>query len=213
MVDDRHDDDELAGPSPNAPEIPREEQERRALALSDEIARKYTREALSRFVVDGAGTGEKLDAHLKSEMERRLGGDFGNVRIFRGPFAEAVTRHHKADAVTIANTGMILVREGPRANVQTAQGKALLAHELTHVKQAQQGLHFSKDGGDNNAPLEKEAHAAEAATYAEESGQGGGAAGGKGGASAADVERLIIEKTIELIERNEELERWRSGVR
>jgi len=211
MVDDRDEDDELAGPSPNAPEIPREEQERRALSLSDEIARKYTRETLSRFVVEGAGTGEKLDAHMKSEMERRLGGDFGSVRIFRGPFAEAVTRHHKADAVTIANTGMILVREGPRANVQTAQGKALLAHELTHVKQAQQGLHFSKDGGDHNAPLEREAHAAESRTYAEETGGAGG--GAAGGPSAAELEKKIIERTIELIERQCEVDHMRSGVR
>ena len=129
------------------------------------------------------------------------------------PFAEAVTRHHKADAVTIANTGMILVREGPRANTQSAQGKALLAHELTHVKQAQQGLHFAKtDGGDGNAPLEAEAHAAEAATYADETGGAGGGAAG-GGANAAELEKQIIEKTIELIERECEFDRWRSGVR
>lgn len=211
MADDNDLDDDLQGASPNAPEIPREEQERRALSLSDEIARKYSRETLSRFVVDGAGTGEKLDLQLKSEMEKRLGGDFGNVRVFRGPFAEAVTRHHKADAVTIANTGMILVRETARANVATAQGKALLAHELTHVRQAQQGLHFAKsDGGGGNEPLEAEAHAAEAATYAAETG-GGDAAGGAAG--AAELEKLIIEKTIELIERECELERWRSGVR
>jgi hypothetical protein len=211
MADDNNDLDELSGRSPNDPEIPREEQERRALALSDEIARKYSRESLSRFVVDGAGTGEKLDLQLKSEMERRLGADFGNVRVFRGPFAEAVTRHHKADAVTIANTGMILVREGPRANVQTAQGKALLAHELTHVKQAQQGLHFAKtDGGDGNAPLEREAHAVEAQVHADELGGAGGAAGGP---NAAELEKLIIEKTIELIEREREREQLRLGVR
>ena len=100
-------------------------------------------------------------------MEKRLGGRFGDVRVFRGPFAEAVTKAHRADAVTIANTGMILVREGPRSDPKTALGKALLAHELTHVSQAQRGLHFALEGGESQgAPHEQEAEAVESAVHA-----------------------------------------------
>ena len=108
-------------------------------------------------------------------MERRIGGRFGDVRVFRGPFAEAVTKAHRADAVTIANTGMILVREGPRSDPKTALGKALLAHELTHVSQAQRGLHFALEGGESQgAAHEQEAEAVEQQVHAEETGQARG---------------------------------------
>src|SRR5262245_56942274 len=117
--------------------ISEEERKRRAELLGQEIAQRYSPDRLSRIVVDEAGRGEHLDAATQSEMEKRLGGNFGQVRIFRGPFAESITRQHRADAVTVANTGMILVREGPRSDPRTALGKALLAHELTHVRQAQ----------------------------------------------------------------------------
>src|SRR4029077_18642198 len=118
--------------------------------------------------------GERLDLGTRQEMERRIGGQFGDVRGFRGPFAEAITRHHRADAVTVANTGMILVREGPRSDPKTALGKALLAHELTHVKQAQRGLHFALEGGQwSEAAHEREAEAVEAQVHAEATGQAG----------------------------------------
>src|SRR3954451_11050658 len=91
-----------------------DEQNRRRLELSEETARRYDPERLSKVVVEQAGRGERLELATRQEMERKLGGQFGDVRVFKGPFAEAVTRQHRADAVTIANTGMILVREGPR---------------------------------------------------------------------------------------------------
>src|SRR5579872_4296335 len=144
-------------------ELSEEERKKRALELSDEIARRWSPERLGKIVVSEAGRGETLDIQTRQEMEKRIGGSFSSVRVFRGPFAEAVTRAHKADAVTVANTGMILVREGPRADPKTALGKALLAHELTHVKQAQGGMHFALEGGQSqNAPHEQEAEAVEA---------------------------------------------------
>ena len=122
-------------------------------------------------------------------MERRLGGRFGDVRVFRGPFAEAVTKAHRADAVTIANTGMILVREGPRSDPKTALGKALLAHELTHVSQAQRGLHFALEGGESQgAAHEQEAEAVESAGARRGDAQAA-RRGGKGGAAAASIAR------------------------
>ena len=177
-----------------------EERKKRALQLSQEIAQRWEPGRLSKLVVGGAGTGEKLDLDTQSEMERRLGGRFGDVRLFRGPFAEAVTRAHRADAVTVANTGMILVREGPRSDPKTALGKALLAHELTHVSQAQRGLHFALEGGESQgAPHEQEAEAVEEKVHAEATGQG--APAGKGGGGGGGVDRQqVIARVIELVE-------------
>src|SRR5437879_4572875 len=175
-----------------------EERRKRALALGQEIAQRWEPSRLSKFVVGGAGSGEKLDLGTQSEMERRLGGRFGDVRVFRGPFAEAVTKQHKADAVTIANTGMILVREGPRSDPKTALGKALLAHELTHVSQAQRGLHFALEGGESQgAAHEQEAEAVESKVHAEETAQAKPA--GKGGGGGVDRAQ-VIARVLELVD-------------
>src|SRR5436190_24348618 len=120
---------------PLTEEEQREEAERRSRglpALDQQIAEKYDAARLSRIVVRGAGRGERLDLATRSEMERmHPGHDFSNVRVFRGSFAEEITARHKADAVTVANTGMILMRESPRSAPGTRTGKALLAHEVT----------------------------------------------------------------------------------
>ena len=142
----------------------REDEERRRRgkpALDEEIARKYDPQRLKR-VVQGAGRGERLDLASRGEMERlHPGHDFSEVRIFRGALAEEVTRRHGADAVTVANTGMILMRESPRSAPGTTSGRALLAHEVTHVAQAQRGLHFALAHGGGHGAHEHEAEAVE----------------------------------------------------
>src|SRR4051812_19870010 len=184
----------------DAERLGEEERKKRALKLSQDIAHRWDPSRLSRMVVGEAGSGEKLDIGTQSEMEKRLGGRFSDVRVFRGAFAEAVTKAHRADAVTIANTGMILVREGPRSDPKTALGKALLAHELTHVSQAQRGLHFALEGGESQgAPHEQEAEAIEQQVHAEETGgapAAGAAAAGGGGINKAQV----IARVLELVE-------------
>lgn len=140
------------------------------LTLDQEIALKYDPAELSKLVMRDAGRGEPLDAHTRSQMERRLRGDFSNVRIFRGPLADEITARYRADAVTIGGTEMILVREGWRGAPGTAAGKALLAHELTHVQQKQRGLHFAASSGAADSDIEREAHAVEARVLAEEQG-------------------------------------------
>ena len=197
--------DKLTEPRPDETE---EERKKRALELSDEIARKYSAERLTQTIVSGAGQGEKLDLTTRLEMERRIGGNFEGVRVFRGPLAEEITHKHRADAVTVAATGMILVREGARSDPKTALGKALLAHELTHVKQAQEGLHFAlEEGHSQDAPHEKEAEAAESKAYAEATGgHGGGAAG-----DAKQMEEELIKRVIELWVEEHIVGRERSG--
>jgi hypothetical protein len=186
-----------------------EERKRRSKKLTQDIANKYDPDRLSRIVVGEAGRGEHLDEATRSEMEQRIGGNFGSVRVFRGPFAEAITKQHSADAVTVGATGMILVREGPRSDPRTALGKALLAHELTHVAQAQQGLHFALEGGHSqDAPHEKEAEKAESQAFAASGGHGDKGHGGAGG-NPGDLERLVIDKVVEIIEEESRLMRDR----
>lgn len=205
--------DDPQKPRPGEENLSEEERNRlRAAKLSQEIANKYDPDRLARMVIADAGRGEKLDLATRSEMESRIGGSFSDVRVVKGPFAEAVTRAHKADAVTVAATGMILVREGPRSDPKTALGKALLAHELTHVKQAQKGLQFALEGGaEQGAAHEQEAEAIEAAVHAEET----GAASAQGPVmvasnGAADRER-IIGRALEMIEEDDRLTRERLG--
>jgi hypothetical protein len=192
----------------NEDNLSEEERKRRAAELTDELARKYDPERLTQIVVSDAGKGEKLDLATRLEMERKLGGNFADVRVFRGPFAEAVTKQHRADAVTVAATGMILVREGPRSDPNTALGKALLAHELTHVKQAQEGLHFAlEDGQAGHAQHEQEAERAESAVHAAETGGGGEG----GGAGVAEVEAKVIARVMEMVEEEQRLQGERLG--
>ena len=202
-----------------------DERRRRQTGLSDDIARRYDPTRLASLVVDQAGRGEQLEYGLRSEMEKRLGGSFEHVRIIRGQFAEDVTRAHRADAITVANTGMILVREGPRSDPNTALGKALVAHELTHVTQAQRGLHFALEGGESGeGEHEAQAEAVESAVAADPGGSGGGGAGGGGGgggtapaggdaakAAGPDIAALVMARVLQLIEERRRLMRNRLG--
>lgn len=143
-----------------------------AFRLDQEITRKYDPTALSKLIVRDAGRGEPLDLHTRSRMERHLGGDFSNVRVIRGPLAEEVTARYRADAVTVGGTELVLVREGWQSNFQSAEGAALLAHELTHVQQSQRGLHFATHGHDDaDSDTERPAYMVQAMVHAAESGR------------------------------------------
>lgn len=142
--------------------------------LDHEITRKYDPGSLSKLIMRDAGRGEALDLHTRAQMESRLGGNFSGVRVIRGPLAEEVTARYRADAVTVGGTELVLVREGWRSNFQTAEGQALLAHELTHVQQQQRGLHFAHSPGGHDeahSHLEDEAETMEHLTRADHQGQ------------------------------------------
>lgn len=158
--------------SPQETQREDQQQEESMYRLDQEIARKYDPQTLSRLIVRDAGRGEPLDLHTRSRMEHALGGDFSNVRIIRGPLAEEITSRYRADAVTVGGTELILVREGWQSNFQSAEGFALLAHELTHVQQNQAGLHFEHSGGDDSgSPHERAAYARQHQMLQQERGQ------------------------------------------
>ncbi len=184
------------------------DRQQKAAKLSQDIAAKYDPEKLSSMIVADAGRGEALDYGTRIEMERRLGGNFGNVRVFRGAFADTLTKAHNADAITVANTGMVMMRSGGRrSDPKTALGKSLLAHELTHVSQAQQGMHFALESGSQNEPHEQEAEAAESAVHADATGE----AGGGGGKGKDEDDKKLIERVIEMVREAAVIRRERVG--
>lgn len=151
--DQNQDADELAG---------REE-------LSDDLARKYDPERLLKIISKRAGRGESLDASLRAKYEKRFGVDLSHVRIYTGEFAEEFNRQKGAYAVTIGQTGMILMGGSAEKSMATRSGQALLAHELTHVAQARRALSYDKPFAAEGDDHESEAEAVEAE---EASGQG-----------------------------------------
>ncbi len=122
-------------------------------SLSDEIARRWSPERLLKHVSKRAGKGRPLDYMTRRRYERLFGVDLGDVRIYTGEFAQSVTRQHSAEAVTVGDTGMIMMRGLPERSPITREGEALLAHELTHVAQAKGGIH-PKSTGTGSTPLE-----------------------------------------------------------
>ena len=146
--------------------------------LSDELARdiakRWDPERLLKLVAARAGKGEQLDHSLRQRYEQKLGVDLGHVRVFTGTFAEEFNRQRNADAVTIGGTGMILMGNSTDRSMATADGQALLAHELTHVAQAEKGVHRAGHGTDMvlaSEEHEAEAEAAEADAAAEHKGE------------------------------------------
>ena len=142
--------------------------------LSDELAKKYDPERLLKIMSKRAGRGESLDHSIRNKYEQRFGVDLGHVRLITGEFAEEFNKQRNAHAVTIGTTGMILMGGSPDRSMTSSAGQALLAHELTHVAQAQRGLHNRDQQmpfGGEHSEIEAEAHHEEAVEQ-----QGAGAA-------------------------------------
>ena len=156
--------------------------------LTDELARKYDPERMLGMVSRRAGKGERLDHSIRSKYEKRFGVDLGHVRVYTGEFAEEFNRQRSAYAVTIGSTGMILMGGSPDKSMGSASGQALLAHELTHVAQAQKGLH-RKASFSGGMPFAEE-HEAEAEAVEQSVVESGGDHGGdtKGATEAGSAQ-------------------------
>lgn len=76
--------------------------------------------------------GKPLDPAMRAFMEPRFGHDFSNVRVHTDARAAESARALNASAFTVAND---LAFNTDRYSPGTAQGRRLLAHELTHVLQ------------------------------------------------------------------------------
>jgi hypothetical protein len=86
-------------------------------------------------IVNG-GSGQPLEAGLRSEMEARLGADFSTVQVHGDERAGQSARAINANAYTV---GEHVVLRGDRVAATSPDGKQTLAHELTHVLQQRAG--------------------------------------------------------------------------
>lgn len=79
-----------------------------------------------------AATGQPLDPATRAAMERRLGFDFGDIRVHAGAGAAARARAVDARAFTV---GRHITFGAGEYRPHTADGRRLLTHELVHAMQ------------------------------------------------------------------------------
>jgi hypothetical protein len=170
--------------------------------LSEEIAQRWDPERILKLVATRAGKGEALDATLRSRYETRLGVDLSHVRVYTGELAEEINKAYNANAVTIGNTGMILMSGSPEKSMATAEGQALLAHELTHVAQQQRGVYRDARFGDDtpfaaDGSHEAEARREEAAVLQQEQGGNSVEAEIEAAQKSDDIKKMVIERVLD----------------
>jgi hypothetical protein len=86
--------------------------------------------------VIGSGGGQPLSTDVRTEMEGRLGHDFGDVRVHNDSAAHESAKSVSAHAYTV---GSNVVFQRDKYDPSTQAGKTMLAHELTHVVQQREG--------------------------------------------------------------------------
>jgi hypothetical protein len=170
--------------------------------LLEELLKRWDPDKMARFEALRRGKGSRLDASTRAKFEGRFGVDLGNVRILTGDLAEEITRAHGAEALTLGDTGMILMRGSSRYSPGSAAGQALLAHELTHVAQMRPAAiarSAPEAGPLAQEPSEEEALAVEGQVAAEE---GGAMSDHPSDQSAGkeDRKRRLVDKVMKLFE-------------
>ncbi|MGQ0779360.1 MAG: eCIS core domain-containing protein [Pseudonocardiales bacterium] len=86
--------------------------------------------------VVGSGGGAPLDRDTRTDMESRLGHDFGDVRVHTDSRAHESATAVNAHAYTV---GSNIVFQRDRYDPGSTDGRTMLAHELTHVVQQRSG--------------------------------------------------------------------------
>jgi uncharacterized protein DUF4157 len=92
--------------------------------------------------------GRPLDRFVREEMEQRFGADFTDVRVHDDGAAHASAVDLGARAYT---TGSHIVFQRGRYDAESAAGRELLTHELTHVLQQRHGPVSRRRAGDGPA--------------------------------------------------------------
>jgi len=86
--------------------------------------------------VVNSGGGSPLAPDVQDEMQGRLGHDFSDVRVHNDSKAHESARSVNAHAYTV---GSNVVFQRDKYDPSSAEGKTMLAHELTHVVQQRSG--------------------------------------------------------------------------
>ncbi len=114
--------------------------------------------------------GRPLESDVRTDMEARLGHDFGDVRVHDDAAAHASAAAVNAHAYTV---GPDVVFQRDQYDPASTSGRTMLAHELTHVVQQRSGPVDGTDapGGirvsDPSDRFEREASAAAEQAMAE----------------------------------------------
>ncbi|MEO5889866.1 MAG: DUF4157 domain-containing protein [Ferruginibacter sp.] len=123
------------------------------------IARKDSGAATNGVAATGAyinslgGKGNALPKEAQHFFGKKMGYDFSNVKIHTGTEAEQSAKNVNAKAYAIEND--IVFNKG-QYNPSSAEGKKLLAHELTHVVQQRENNHNLLNRVTEDTELEKE---------------------------------------------------------
>jgi Domain of unknown function (DUF4157) len=83
-----------------------------------------------------SSTGASLDAEVRGDMEARLGHDFSDVQVHSDSAAHESAQAVNARAYTV---GSHVVFQRDSYDPSSAEGRKVLAHELTHVVQQRNG--------------------------------------------------------------------------
>jgi hypothetical protein len=158
------------------------------------------------------GHGESLDEHTQQQMSGALGYDFSEVQVHTDADSHQLNESLQARAFTTGQD--VFFRQG-QYNPNSSEGQELLAHELTHVVQQQEGqVDLGGEGMRVNDPddaYEKEAdRMAEQVTgptteSAVAHTDAGGIGRNQGGIQRADaLEDEILEKPLQRQDMDEE---------
>jgi Domain of unknown function (DUF4157) len=103
-------------------------------AVLDEVRPDEDRSPVHDVVNSGGGS--PLAPDVRNEMQGRLGHDFGDVRVHNDSAAHESAQSVNAHAYTV---GSNVVFQRDKYDPSSAEGKTMLAHELTHVVQQRNG--------------------------------------------------------------------------
>lgn len=109
---------------------------------------------VSNYVSSLSSKGNPLPAQANHFFSSRMGFDFSNVKIHTDKEAAKSAKDVNAKAYTIGNN--IVFNEG-QYNIESGEGKKLMAHELAHVMQQVGSEKISKKGEEGTEePIQKE---------------------------------------------------------
>jgi hypothetical protein len=147
--------------------------------------------------VVGRGGGRPLEPELRSDMEQRLGHDFGDVRVHSDGAAGESARSVGAHAYTV---GSEVVFQPSTWAPESPHGRRMLAHELTHVVQQRSGpVDGTPTGGGVSVSHPSDRFEQEATKVSEQAvpGQAPAAAGATGVQRQAEDEAVEEDEAVQ----------------
>jgi|GEM_PF-6712139 len=127
-------------------------------------------QSIARTPMEALSSGEPLQDAVRTAMEPIVGSRLNDVRIHSSPAASAMASALSADAFTVGRE--VFFAEG-KFDPFSPRGQALLAHELTHVRQQEKPLERLPRQGEHSDPTEAEAELVERAVLDESDGYRG----------------------------------------